>query len=103
VVCGVVLLAARLVRTRSVAGLVSPVVLCVVLMIGLTVVSQHAVSPRMAELRGRLGSIEATEPGSPLLAEFGKLHRVSVMLESGVLLAGIAGMWFMVRELGRGV
>jgi hypothetical protein len=64
-------------------------------------VSQHAVSPRMAELRVKMGSIEATREGSPLLAEFGKWHRVSVMLESGVLLAGVAGMWFMVRELDR--
>jgi hypothetical protein len=48
-----------------------------------------------------MGSIEATKEGSPLLAEFGKWHRVSVILESGVLLAGVAGMWFMVRELDR--
>ena len=47
-----------------------------------------------------MGSIEATAEGSPLLAEFGKLHRISVMLESGVLLLGIAGMWFMVSEMG---
>jgi uncharacterized membrane protein len=100
VVCGVVLLAARLVRTRSVAGLVSPMVPCVVLMIGLTVTSQHAVSPRMAALRGRMGSIQATAEGNPLLAEFAQLHRVSLMLESGVLLAGFAAMYLMVKELG---
>jgi uncharacterized membrane protein len=95
VVAGIVLLVARVLRTRSLTGMVSPVVLCVLLMIGLTVVSQHAVSPRMEELRGRMGSIEATAEGSPLLAEFGKLHRASVMLESGVLLFGVAGTWFM--------
>src|SRR5215475_583894 len=100
VVCGVVLLVARVVRVRSVPAVLSPVVLCVVLMITLTVVSQHAVSPKMAALRVQMGSIEATAEGSPLLAEFGKWHRVSVMLESGVLLAGIAGMWLMVKEVG---
>jgi uncharacterized membrane protein len=99
VVCGVVLLVARVVRVRSLPALLSSVVLCVVLMIGLTVVSQHAVSPRMAALRVQMGSIEATAEGNPLLAEFGRLHRVSVMLESGVLLAGIAAMYFMVSEL----
>jgi hypothetical protein len=98
VVCGIVLLAARLIRTASPMSLVRPAALCVLLMIALTVISQHAVSPRMAELRVKMGSIEATAEGSPLLAEFGKWHRVSVMLESGVLLAGIAGMWFMVGE-----
>lgn len=100
VVCGAVLLVARIVRVRSVPALLSPVVLCVVLMIGLTVVSQHAVSPKMAALRVRMGSIEATAEGNPLLAEFARWHRVSVSLESGVLLAGLAGMYFMVRELG---
>jgi uncharacterized membrane protein len=98
VICGVLLLLARLIRTRSVAGFVAPVVLCVVLMIGLTVASQVAVSPRMAILRVQMGSIEATSEGSPLLAEFGRLHRISVLLESGVLLAGLAAFYFMVRE-----
>src|ERR1700722_12542262 len=100
VICGIVFLVCRFLRTRSFSGLVAPATLCVVLMIVLTVVSQHAVSPRMAELRGRRGSIEATDAGSPLLAEFQKLHRRSVLLESGVLLAGIAAMFWLVREGG---
>ena len=100
VVCGVVLTVARIGRVRSLPALLSPVVLCVALMIGLTVVSQHAVSPKMAALRLRMGSIEATAKGSPLLAEFARLHRLSVSLEIGVLLAGLLGMYFMVRELG---
>ena len=99
VVCGIVVLLARLVRTRTFASMATPAALCVVLMIFLTVVSQHAVSPRMAALRVQMGSIQATAAGSPLLAEFGRLHRVSVSLESGVLLAGLAAMYFMVKDL----
>jgi uncharacterized membrane protein len=102
VVSGVVILVARTVRTRAFAGLVAPAAICVLLMIGLTVVSQHAVSPRMAELRVKMGSIQATAADSPLLVEFGRLHRVSVSLESGVLLLGIAAMYLMVRELAGG-
>jgi hypothetical protein len=102
VICGVVFLLARLVRTRTFASFVAPVALCVVLMIGLTVVSQVAVSPRMAMLRVQMGSIQATAEDSPLLAEFGRLHRVSVLLESGVLLAGFAAMYLMAREAGLG-
>ena len=98
VICGIVFLVARFLRNRSFSALVAPATLCVVLMILLTVVSQHAVSPRMAELRGRMGSIEATAEGNPLLVEFQKLHRRSVLLESGVLLAGIAAMAWLVRE-----
>jgi uncharacterized membrane protein len=100
VVCGITLLLARLLRTRTFASLAAPAALCVVMMITLTVVSQHAVSPKMAALRVQMGSIQATAADSPLLAEFSRLHRISVSLESGVLLAGIAAMYLMVKELG---
>ena len=103
VVCGVVFLVARMVRTRTFGSLVAPAALCVVLMIVLTVVSQHVVSPRMAVLRTQMGSIQATAADSPLLAEFGRWHRVSVRLEGGVLLAGLAAMYFLVRESGAAV
>jgi hypothetical protein len=53
----------------------------------------------MAALRVQMGSIQATAADNPLLAEFGRLHRISVSLESGVLLAGLAAMYLMVREL----
>jgi uncharacterized membrane protein len=99
VVCGVAILLARLLRTRTFASLATPAALCVVLMILLTVVSQHAVGPKMAALRVQMGSIQAAAVDSPLLAEFGRLHRISVSLESGVLLAGFAAMYMMVREL----
>ncbi len=99
VICGIVLLLARLARTRTFASFVAPVALCVVLMIALTVASQVGVSPRMAMLRVQMGSIQATAENSPLLAEFARLHRISVSLESGVLLAGFAAIYLMVRGL----
>lgn len=99
VVCGIAILLARLLRTRTFASLATPVALSVVLMIGLTMVSQHAISPKMAALRVQMGSIQATAAESPLLAEFSRLHRISVSLESGVLLAGLVAMYLMVREL----
>jgi len=67
-------------------------------MIALTAISQLTVTPKMAALRTRMGSIQATAADSPLLAEFGRLHQISVSLESGVLLAGMACMFLMVRE-----
>jgi hypothetical protein len=68
-------------------------------MIALTVVSPHAVSPKMAARRVQMGSIQATAADSPLLAEFSRLHRISVSLESAVLLAGFAALYLMVREV----
>ena len=102
IVCGVVLLLLRLLRTRNFASLAAPAALCVTLMIVLTVTSQLTVSPRMAVLRVRMGSIEATQPGNPLLTEFAKLHSVSVGLESAVLLAGFAALYLLVREAAAG-
>ena len=102
VICGVVFLLARLARMRTFASFVAPVALCAVLMIALTVASQVGVSPRMAVLRVQMGSIQATAEDSPLLAEFSRLHRISVSLESGVLLAGFAALFLLVREVGVG-
>ncbi len=99
---GVLLLLARLIRTKTFASFVTPAALCVVLMIALTAISQYTVSARMAVLRVQMGSIQATGADSPLLQEFTWLHTVSVSLESGVLLAGIAAMYLMIRELAAG-
>ena len=101
ILCGVLILLFRLVRERSVASLASPAALCVVLMVLLTVVSQLTVSPKMAALRVQMGSIQASEADSPLLAEFSRLHRISVSLESGVLLAGLAALYLFVRDTSR--
>jgi uncharacterized membrane protein len=101
VLCGLVFLLARLLRTRTFASFRSAPALCVVAMITFTAISQYTVSAKMATLRLQMGSIQATESGSPLLAEFTRLHSISVALESGVLLAGFAAMYLLVRELSR--
>jgi hypothetical protein len=98
VICGVLLLLFRAARTRSVASLAAPAALCVLLMILLTITSQLTVSPKMAALRVQMGSIQATAADSSLLAEFSRLHGISVALESGVLLAGFAALYLFVRE-----
>jgi Domain of unknown function (DUF4149) len=97
-VCGLAVLLARLARSRAFSSLAAPAALCVVLMVALTAVSQYTVSAKMAALRVEMGSIQAASADSPLLAEFGRLHAVSVSLESGVLLAGFAALSLMARE-----
>ena len=99
IVCGCIVLFARLLRTKTFASLAAPAALGVVLMIALTAISQYTVSAKMAALRLQMGSIQATAADSPLLAEFTRLHALSVSLESGVLLAGIAAMYLMAREI----
>jgi len=99
ILLGVVLLAARLARAKTFASFVTPAALCVVLMMILTAISQFTVSAKMAALRVQMGSIQATPENSPLFQQFAGLHRISVSLESGVLLAGFAAIYLMVREL----
>lgn len=98
VICGVLVLLLRLLRTRNIGSLTTPAAACIALMILLTLISQLTVSPKMAVLRVQMGSIQSTAADSPLLAEFSRLHRVSVSLESAVLLAGFAALYLMVRE-----
>jgi uncharacterized membrane protein len=101
IICGVIFLVARIARTRSVTSLASPAALCVLVMIAATLISQFTVSAKMAALRTRMGSLQATAADNPLLAEFSRLHHVSVSLESVVLLAGIAAMFLLAREFAR--
>lgn len=105
ILCGIIFLVARLFRAlpaqqshARVASFTSPAVACVVLMIAITTISQAFVSPRIAALRLQMGSIEATASGNPLLTNFARLHRISVSLESAVLMAGVAAIYLLARE-----
>jgi len=98
IAAGLVFLAARLLRAKTFASLVAPAALAVVLMLLLTFVSQMGVSTRMARLKVEMGSVERTPKENSLRVEFDKLHRVSVGLETFVLLSGIAALVLLVRE-----
>jgi hypothetical protein len=101
-ICGVIFLLARFLYMQTFTAVSSAPALWVWLMILATAISQLAVSPKMAALRVQMGSVQATAADSPLLAEFSKLHRVSVSLESVVLLGGLTATFFLVRELASG-
>jgi hypothetical protein len=97
--CGTVFLLARLLRTRDFVSYLSGPAICVAAMMVLTAISQYTVSTRMAALRLQMGSIQSTEISNPLLVEFIRLHGISVALESGVLLAGLAATYLLAKEL----
>ena len=100
-VCGAVFLLARVLRARSLGSLAAPAAMAVVLMIVLTAASQFGVSKRLARLRAEMVSVEKTPPENPLRREFDRLHCLSVRLEGGVLVAGLAALVFLVRETSR--
>jgi hypothetical protein len=70
----------------------------VILMLLLTVVSQTRVTPRLAELRTQMVSVDATPKNNPLRVEFDRLHQTSVRIEVAVLLLGIASLFLTVRN-----
>jgi hypothetical protein len=95
---GLAFLVARLVRTRDFGSITAPAALCVALMVVLTAASQFTVSTRMEQLKREMVSVQNTPEDDPRRVEFSKLHKRSVMFEGAVLLAGLAGMFLLVRE-----
>jgi hypothetical protein len=69
----------------------------VLVMVVLTIVSQHMVIRRMNVLRREMGSVVETPPDNPRRVEFDRLHRVSVQLEGATLLIGVAALFLTVR------
>ena len=97
VIAAVIYLVASVALARSFRGLAQPAAIGVILMLLLTLASQRIVIPRMDALRARMGSVEQTPSSNPLRAEFNRLHGISVKLEGGVLLIGLAALFLTVR------
>lgn len=97
--CGLLFLVTRVMRTGKFASLVKPAALCMIVMIALTIISQTTVMAKMYRLHAPMRSIHAPVLDSPEWAEFNRLHHLAVLLEGGVMLAGVAGLHLLVREL----
>lgn len=98
IIAAVVYLIAAAAIAMSIRALARPAALCVLAMLFLTLASQRIVIPRMETLRHEMISVESTPPSDPRRAEFDKLHAISVDLESGVLLIGLAALFLNARE-----
>jgi uncharacterized protein DUF4149 len=97
-IAAVVYLVAALGLARSLRALVRPAALGVIAMLLLTLASQRIVIPRMDVLRVEMGSVDATPASDARRVEFDRLHGISVDLEGGVLLIGLAAMFLTVRS-----
>jgi len=98
VIAAAIFVAASVALTKSLRAFIEPAVLGVILMAALTIVSQSYVIPKMALLRGQMGSVDATPASDPPRAEFDKLHGVSVDIEGGVLIIGLISVFLAVRR-----
>jgi hypothetical protein len=98
VFAAVVYLVAALGLAMSLRALVRPAALGVILMLAMTLASQRIVIPRMDVLRTEMGSVDTTPASDARRVEFDRLHGISVDLEGGVLLIGLAALFLTVRE-----
>ncbi len=90
-VAGMIYLVAALAGARPRRWWIGPVL--IVLMLGLTAGSQWGILPRMEVDRAVAGGDVATlRADHPARMDFDRLHRLSVRVEGGVLLLGIAAI-----------
>ena len=101
VIAAVLYLLAGLVLAPAVKTILQPAMIGVILMLALTLVSQTRVTPRLAELRTEMVSVDATPKDNPLRVEFDRLHQTSVRIEVTVLLIGIAALFLTVRNAAK--
>jgi len=98
VIAAAIFVAASVALAKSLRAFAEPAVLGVILMAALTIVSQSYVIPKMALLRGQMGSVDAAPASDPRRAAFDRLHRVSVDIEGGVLIIGLISLFLAVRR-----
>jgi uncharacterized membrane protein len=101
VLSGLVFLAVSLVYGRVGTGSAQPLAarhVLVCLMILLTLVSQFAISGRLAALRSQMGVIDDVGPSDVRRMEFNRLHQWSVRLEGTVLVLGLAALYLTVQR-----
>jgi uncharacterized membrane protein len=98
VAAAIVYLIAAVWLGKSPKALIRPAAIGAILMLLLTIGSAHIVIPRMDALRLKMPSMETTPASNPQRAEFDRLHGISVGMEAGVLLLGIAAIFLTVRQ-----
>ena len=99
-ISGVVLLASSLLYSRLSGGSTHVFAarhLLVCLMLGLTLISQFGIIPRMDALRASIGEIDSVPPDNPARMQFDGLHLWSTRVEMGVLLLGLVAIYLTAR------
>jgi uncharacterized membrane protein len=93
---GIVFLIASMIYSYKSAGHARPLAarhLLIVLMLGLTTVSQFAISPKMHAIRAELGVIDNVPLDNPQRREFDRLHVWSEKFEEAILLLGLVAIY----------
>ena len=102
-ISGLVFLASSLVYSRLSSGSAHVFAarhMLVCLMLGLTLISQFGIIPRMDALRASIGEIDSVPPDNPARMEFDGLHIWSTRVEMGVLLLGLVAVYVTAQMKG---
>jgi hypothetical protein len=102
IVSGFVFLIASMTYYRMIRGDTRPLALrhlLIIVMLGLTMISQFAISPKMHALREQAGVIDDLALNDPVRGGFDRLHRWSEGFESAVLLLGLVAIFRTAQEL----
>lgn len=99
VIAAIVYVLAGLALAKSANWLITPAAILVLIMLALTLVSQHVVRPRVNAVRAQITtSVDALPAENPLRAQFDRLHRASVQLEGATLLLGVVALFLSSRK-----
>lgn len=98
---GVIFLISSMWHTRLATGVADPFAarhILVAIMLLLTLISQFAITPRMAALRASMGTIDERGVSDPARIQFNVLHAWSTRLEGGVMLLAVLVVYLTARQ-----
>jgi uncharacterized membrane protein len=102
IISGIVFLIVSAIYNRMTLGTARALAgrhLVIALMLGLTLISQFAVSPKMHALRAEAGVIDNLPLDSPMRKEFDRLHVWSEKFEEAIFLLGLGALFLTARAL----
>jgi len=105
IVSGIVFLTTSMLYSRLHARSTQPLAprhILLYIMLGLTLISQFVISPRMATLRASMPDTNSVATTDPVRVQFNALHAWSTRLEGGVLLLGLVVVYLTAQQLSGG-
>jgi uncharacterized membrane protein len=105
IVSGIVFLTTSMLYSRLHAGSTQPLAprhILLYIMLGLSLISQFVISPRMVTLRASMPDTNSVATTDPVRVQFNALHAWSTRLEGGVLLLGLVVVYLTAQQLSGG-
>ena len=105
IVSGIAFLITSMLYSRLHAGSPLPLAprhVLLYIMLGLTLISQFGISPKMAALRASMPDTTSVAATDPIRVQFNALHGWSTRLEGGVLLLGLVVVYLTAQQLSGG-